>query len=616
MTSKKYIDFEKLNEPTFNAYLFANTLVKETHHYSDSKIDLEIPLKKLQYDIEEINEKIQEEIKKNYEEIIEYVKSSKEVANENISSIKRYTESLVDSFQRMDEKWTKKYEEAVYLLTSLQNMHTTNQLLLKVQEAVILIQRLEHLYQKIEKHNNDIESWRNCVRIAIVIYEWKDDILIVEKYKPFVTSFSEKLESMAYDMLFVQKNLSKSLLVPVISTYFLINENSLVSNLKKYNEKCIRNAVDYFYKSIEVKPILKRLSTTDPVKAKTTLLTNIEKKWADIGNISGHIYVLSIALEEPVPSLLRETFLTHQNTILSNILEKLNNQTPFEYFWKVEDKTFGLKNKNKSSKVQAQIRQIESQAAQIGKNKATKEKEAQKKEQAERKLAEESKKIELAELFKQPAQKVPFGVDPKSILCQYYKQGFCDKGFKKLHNLDVEKKSEKKDIYTDSRQIPLNLDNSYADRKDDTIDMWDDEKLQSVVLSKHGNPKVMMAIIVNINIGMLFCIFQGNLFKKHSLPPGFVFKSKQKEKEEEEITLEQFLEIERHKLGPNLTPVTLETFTEWKRKREEKKEQEEQEIRKKKEASIAAGRIVGLSGRELFEYNPAMCEEEDEILDL
>ncbi|KTW27530.1 uncharacterized protein T551_03029 [Pneumocystis jirovecii RU7] len=360
MTSKKYIDFEKLNEPTFNAYLFANTLVKETHHYSDSKIDLEIPLKKLQYDIEEINEKIQEE--KNYEEIIEYVKSSKEVANENISSIKRYTESLVDSFQRMDEKWTKKYEEAVYLLTSLQNMHTTNQLLLKVQEAVILIQRLEHLYQKIEKHNNDIESWRNCVRIAIVIYEWKvltqnslacslDDILIVEKYKPFVTSFSEKLESMAYDMLFVQKNLSKSLLVPVISTYFLINENSLVSNLKKYNEKCIRNAVDYFYKSIEVKPILKRLSTTDPVKAKTTLLTNIEKKWADIGNISGHIYVLSIALEEPVPSLLRETFLTHQNTILSNILEKLNNQTPFEYFWKgfLSQITPKIKNAKKQS---------------------------------------------------------------------------------------------------------------------------------------------------------------------------------------------------------------------------------------------------------------------------
>ncbi|EMR11144.1 hypothetical protein PNEG_00740 [Pneumocystis murina B123] len=163
----------------------------------------------------------------------------------------------------------------------------------------------------------------------------------------------------------------------------------------------------------------------------------------------------------------------------------------------VEDKTFGLKNKNKSSKIQAHIRQIESQAANIGKNKITKEKEMQKKEQTEKKIAEESRKMELSELFKQPPQKVPFGVDPKSILCQYFKQGFCDKGkkCKFSHNLDVEKRSEKKDIYTDSRLIHLNENKSLIDKKNDTIDLWDDEKLQSVVLSKHGNPKTTTNIV-------------------------------------------------------------------------------------------------------------------------
>ncbi|KAG5519433.1 hypothetical protein PMAC_002060 [Pneumocystis sp. 'macacae'] len=337
MTSKKYINFEKLNEPTFNAYLFANSVIKETHHYSDRKIDLEI--------------------KNNHQEIIEYIKSSKEIANEDIDSIKEYAESLVKSFQRMDEKWTNKYDYAVYLLTSLQNMHTTNQLLLKIQEAILLIQRLEHLYQEIEKHDNDIELWRNCVRIAVFVCEWRtltqnnlDDILIIEKYKPFVISFSKKLESMAYDMLFVQKSLSKSLLISVISTYFLINENSLISNLKEYSEKCIKNAVNCFYKGVEVKPALKRLSTIDPVKAKITLLTNIEKEWGNIKNISEHIYILSIILEEPAPSLLRETFLT-QHTIFSNIVEKFSNQTPFEYFWKsfLSQITPKLKNAKKLS---------------------------------------------------------------------------------------------------------------------------------------------------------------------------------------------------------------------------------------------------------------------------
>ncbi|KAG4305224.1 hypothetical protein PORY_001394 [Pneumocystis oryctolagi] len=657
MTSKKYINFEKLNEPTFNAYLFANTLVKETHHHSDNRIDLDVPLRKVQYDLEEIDEKIQEEIKRNYKDIIEYVNFSKETINEDMDSIKKYAELLITTFHQVSEKWTKKYDNASCLLNSLKNIHETNQLLLKVHESLVLIQRLESLDQKISKDDNNIDSWKSYVEVAVIIYQWRTlqndlkDISIVTEYVSFVTSFSEKLESIAYDVLFVQKCQSKPLLVFVILTYFLLNEDSLVFNLNDYNEKCINASIECFCKGIEIKPALKRLSTVDPIKARTTLLMNIEKSWESVEKISENIYILNAVLNEPVQLLLKEIFLSHGDTILCNILKKLNNQSPIQYFWQksssqiiqkikntkkqslclivlVEDKTFGLKNKNKSSKVQAQIRQLESQAAQIGKNKISKEKEAQKKEQAEKKIAEESRKMELAELFKQPIQKVPFGVDPKSVLCQYYKQGFCDKGkkCKFSHNLDVEKKSEKKDIYTDFRQAPLNSNNSYVDKKNDTIETWDDEKFQSVILSKHGNPKTTTNIVCKFFLEAIekgvygwfwVCPNDGDNCKyKHSLPPGFVFKNKQKDKEEV-ITLEQFLEIERHKLGPNLTPVTLETFTEWKRKREEKKEQEEQENRRKKEASIAAGRVVGLSGRELFEYNPIMYEEEeDEPLDL
>lgn len=31
------------------------------------------------------------------------------------------------------------------------------------------------------------------------------------------------------------------------------------------------------------------------------------------------------------------------------------------------------------------------------------------------------------------SQKVPFGVDPKTVLCQYYKAGFCEKAAKVSH---------------------------------------------------------------------------------------------------------------------------------------------------------------------------------------
>ena len=58
------------------------------------------------------------------------------------------------------------------------------------------------------------------------------------------------------------------------------------------------------------------------------------------------------------------------------------------------------------------------------------------------------------------------------------------------------------------------------------------------------------------------------------------------------LTLEDFLESERHKLLGTLTPVTAETFAKWKRDRLDKKAAEEQ-ARKAKEAT---GRAMFESG--------------------
>lgn len=51
------------------------------------------------------------------------------------------------------------------------------------------------------------------------------------------------------------------------------------------------------------------------------------------------------------------------------------------------------------------------------------------------------------------------GVDPKSILCEFYKAGQCAKGFKCKfsHDLNVQRKGEKIDIYSDKRDQGLLL---------------------------------------------------------------------------------------------------------------------------------------------------------------
>ena len=68
---------------------------------------------------------------------------------------------------------------------------------------------------------------------------------------------------------------------------------------------------------------------------------------------------------------------------------------------------------------------------------------------------EEKRKKEEAAMFKPvQVQKVPFGVDPKTVLCAFYKAGHCEKGSKCKfsHDMNVGRKVEKKNLYEDSRE--------------------------------------------------------------------------------------------------------------------------------------------------------------------
>ena len=88
-----------------------------------------------------------------------------------------------------------------------------------------------------------------------------------------------------------------------------------------------------------------------------------------------------------------------------------------------------MKNKNKSSKVQKQIAVIQQQQQQAGKNKEALAKEKEKEAKAAARAAAENRKKMEAQLFaSSQVQKVPFGTDPKTVLCVFFKNGHCEKG--------------------------------------------------------------------------------------------------------------------------------------------------------------------------------------------
>ncbi|KAF2638052.1 hypothetical protein P280DRAFT_520640 [Massarina eburnea CBS 473.64] len=279
------------------------------------------------------------------------------------------------------------------------------------------------------------------------------------------------------------------------------------------------------------------------------------------------------------------------------------------------DKSFGMKNK-KGGAAQKQIRQLQ-QATAGSKSPAEKKKEAEKLQREKDKAAAEQARRETADLFKPvQVQKVPFGVDPKTVLCQFFKKGNCEKGkkCKFSHDLAVERKTEKRSLYTDTRE------QEGEEKKKDTMDDWDEEKLRKVVMSKHGNPKTttdkvckfFIEAVENQKYGWFWVCPNGGdkCMYKHSLPPGFVLKTKEQRAAEKALmansplatlTLEDFLESERHKLTGTLTPVTADSFAKWKKERLDKKVAEAQ-AKQMKEAT----------GRAMFEKGDWQKGSDDE----
>merc|ERR1712168_669205 len=280
----------------------------------------------------------------------------------------------------------------------------------------------------------------------------------------------------------------------------------------------------------------------------------------------------------------------------------------------VEDKTFGLKNK-KGKKQQTYIKNVSNQVQGNVKKSA-----AEAAPKLSKKEIEKQKLEELNALFKpvQKQQVVAAGVDPKSVLCSFFKSGQCHKGnkCKFSHDLAVERKSEKRSLYDDAR-----------DEKEEGMNDWDQETLEDVVKKKHGSTNTnktdiickffLEAVEKNLYGWFWNCPNGEKCMYRHALPPGFVLKRDQKKDEEEnKVSLEEHIENERNQLSGTLPPVNKETFLAWKkRKIAEKKQKLQDDMKLKKEEFKAGKGMMEISGKEVFLFRPELADADAEEAD-
>uniref|UniRef100_A0A8C7CFR1 Zinc finger CCCH-type containing 15 n=1 Tax=Oncorhynchus kisutch TaxID=8019 RepID=A0A8C7CFR1_ONCKI len=148
----------------------------------------------------------------------------------------------------------------------------------------------------------------------------------------------------------------------------------------------------------------------------------------------------------------------------------------------------------------------------------------------------------------------------------------------------------------------------------DTIDNWDEKKLEEVVHKKLGEAEMKKAKTQQTQIYFLddiesngwFWVCPGggdNCMYLRALPAGFVLR-KDKTKGD---SLEELIENERSALGPNVTRITLETFL--------RIAKDEQDM-KRKRADLSAGRSLGVSlVVKCLSFDPDLVDDDDEEAD-
>jgi hypothetical protein len=258
----------------------------------------------------------------------------------------------------------------------------------------------------------------------------------------------------------------------------------------------------------------------------------------------------------------------------------------------IEDKTFGLKNKNKSKVVQNYVKSVAAQVKKVdgkgGEAKRLADEFAQKAAQKK----EEEKKALLASLFKsvKKTQEVVEEEEEPEV---------------------VEEKYEEIDLYTDQRE------QIWRSKGEDAVQ---DEGLATWHANKDKTDKIckffLDAVEANKYGWRWICPNGVTCIYRHALPQGYVLKRDLLAPGEErsDLLLEEQLENERHLIQQG-TPVTFERFVKWKEEKKIAREKEEEKKRLEEAKKTGGKGLNVLSGRALFTYDPTLFTDDAEALD-
>ena len=166
-------DYETYTDESFVPVEFANGLVVSTNDPETTNIDILTSLKRLKFDLRDLNKKIKKSIDVNYESLIDEFENLEKLSS-TVNEINPALSHLNSSYMRLQKEIVDPYSECVKLHLALKKIHQTSTLIRSSLYFIALITKIEMIDSS--DHSLRADNYGNLELISEHLFKLKQYI--------------------------------------------------------------------------------------------------------------------------------------------------------------------------------------------------------------------------------------------------------------------------------------------------------------------------------------------------------------------------------------------------------------------------------------------------------
>lgn len=167
-----YLDYETFLDPAFSPEAFANTLVLATNNASDSPLDLATPLKRVLYDVQEVDTNIDKLTTVSASPLVHYTKEHVQASDKILHDLEAQVATLTESYARLQREVIERHEAADQARIAAERLLQTVRLGRAVGRCLTAARQLEaqmHEFRAQKPGGDKRDDYRGLVRGATTV---------------------------------------------------------------------------------------------------------------------------------------------------------------------------------------------------------------------------------------------------------------------------------------------------------------------------------------------------------------------------------------------------------------------------------------------------------------